>query len=942
MSFNHYDFDINPPHSSSTSGRGVQASSENKCPCCDSPSWCFILDNGNAVLCERTDVAPDGWKRTGTAKDGRPIYAKGSSRQSDRRYKGILPDPLDLRLEVYPKSDFPQWVEIGRDSRGIKELMIEFIYPDAQTGEAVGKVVRKQREDRQAVYDGKTKHIRPEHWAQPAYPGMKDGWWSDRGKGTKTWSLYREAEARDALASGECNVLIYGAGEQAVEAFRHLGLFSICAQGGEGTGDAQIINFLKRNTPQVFVIPPDNDEPGLKAGVKLQASCDRAKIPAVTINLKNIWALLPPKGDITNILNESGMSESEIIKRLEAEIRRAIFSRQELDRKASDPDERFKLELQAILAEADPLKKIRRRHDLSIHLGYNKSEIEEGLNELKQRTSTPKTQTYGLADFFDLESEGLRWLIPGLLPLGETVILAGAPKAGKSVLAIDAAFAVATGESAFLKERVTPGRVLIISVDESAQSTKAKLLKRGFRRKDAKNVEVMIGFDMSQLKTLEDRLETFKPSLVIIDNLKRIYHGRDISENSAEFADDIYTLKELLTRYGASGLLLHHTNKNDDALGVNKIRGSSAITGATWGVWLLEAIPKPDPNNKKKLIVDPKDPKRILSVFARDAEGQQLRIELDLENHSWDNLGGVGDSEEWEQDRKTLEQRIIAILTKNNHLPGLSGREIIELLGMSAEEGRGVYTVLSRMVGNRIITCRPAPGDKRCNIYSLPNQSPPDNSPEPPDSPPPPPPEPPDNDSGNTASNANSDPWAEPEDLHNPPPPPPCVSNVEYSAETHTEQEFQLLNNYSTNYSTITQQPEVVNTPVDYSNPDAVGVLEILNNPESKVGGGCVETESEPTFQPHQLTTPATAPAEAIAPAHPQRQKPAVATESVALTEFKVGDTVGHSDQYMAAYTYHGTVEKVVEDDILVRWVERQGKPNECEKYCACELRRLE
>lgn len=159
------------------------------------------------------------------------------------------------------------------------------------------------------------------------------------------------------------------------------------------------------------------------------------------------------------------------------------------------------------------------------------------------------------------------WLINNLLPLGETIILAGAPKSGKTLLAIDAAFAVATGES-FLGESVSQGRVLIISVDESPNSTKVKLMKLGFRKSDADNVRVMIQFDVTQMAKLEADLESFKPSLVIIDSLNRINHKQEISENSAEFADNIYTLKDLLTRYGASGILIHHTNKNDESLDV--------------------------------------------------------------------------------------------------------------------------------------------------------------------------------------------------------------------------------------------------------------------------------------------------------------------------------------------------------------------------------------
>jgi hypothetical protein len=55
-----------------------------------------------------------------------------------------------------------------------------------------------------------------------------------------------------------------------------------------------------------------------------------------------------------------------------------------------------------------------------------------------------------------------------------------------------------------------------------------------------------------------------------------------------------------------------------------------------------------------------------------------------------------------------------------------------------------------------------------------------------------------------------------------------------------------------------------------------------------------------------------------------------------------VGAAVTHADEYTVMCTYHGIVEKVAGDDILVRWAERQGKPNELETYHTSELRRLE
>ncbi len=496
---------------------------------------------------------------------------------------------------------------------------------------------------------------------------------------------------------------------------------------------------------------------------------------------------------------------SELTENIELEKVRQIstMSSYDWERKIIKPlkreldGDRFRLDLLNLLAIDDEVERIRQQAILAPKYQMSTSTLERALQLIEQRITTPKPQWFDLDTFFDQESQGQIWIIPDFLPACETIILAGSPKSGKTLLAIDCAFAVATGESTFLKEAVTQGRVLIVSVDESAHSTKAKLIKRGFRRSDASNVQVMTQFDVRQIKALEERLEVFRPTLVVIDSLKRITHSQQISENSAEFADNIYTIKELLTKYKASGILIHHTSKNQEAMGVDRIRGSSAIAGAAWGTWQLDHIPKPDPNNKKKLVIDPKDPKRILSVFSRDAEGQQLRIEFNPEDNSWVNQGGVGDSEEWLEERRTLKMRIIDALTRNTHKPGCSGREIIELMGMTPTEGRSVYSELNRMVSKRLISCHPAPGDKRYNVYSLTKESP-----------------------------------------HTPPSPPGCDLNADYIAEPYIQQGFPIVSKIVSNYSAITQQPMDEYPPADYLEVDTVSISEIVSNSESEKGGG--------------------------------------------------------------------------------------------------------
>jgi hypothetical protein len=219
-------------------------------------------------------------------------------------------------------------------------------------------------------------------------------------------------------------------------------------------------------------------------------------------------------------------------------------------------------------------------------------------------------------------------------------------------------------------------------------------------------------FNITQLGALERSLESFRPKLVVIDSVRRICAGREISENSAEFADYIYQLKELCAKYNAALLLIHHSNKNADAIGVEKVRGSTAIAGAVWGVWELTQKPKTDPNNKKKLIIDPKDPTRLLSITARDVEGQRLLIELDPENNHWINRGVEGVNPEEVKKQKCHAGRVIELL-KSVAPTGLEAGEINERLDI----GRGVYSIVNRLLAQKMIGSRPSTRDRRRTVY---------------------------------------------------------------------------------------------------------------------------------------------------------------------------------------------------------------------------------
>jgi RecA-family ATPase len=462
--------------------------------------------------------------------------------------------------------------------------------------------------------------------------------------------------------------------------------------------------------------------------------------------------------------------------------------------------ERFKLELLSLLQMEDPVERYRQIALLAPKYSMGARTIEKAMSAMKQRTQTPEIERLTFEDLLDSESEAMDWLVSGLLPVGETVLLCALPKVGKSKLAIDLAFSVATGESRFLGQETKQGKVLLITPDASKMSLKQELTKRGFRKQDSPNLHIFPRWTIDQMAVLEEELENFRPDLVVIDSLKKITAGKEISENSAEFADNIIALNDMLSRYRATGILVHHANKSNDAIGVERARGSTAIVGACWGTWMLERIPKKDPNNAKRMIVDPKDPKRIFTATSRDAEGTTLNIEFNLENNSWEFMGEVGLDKQEAQQQSTYQERILRVLQDNQR--NLSGPEIMELMGIGREQRNSVYTVLGRMENKRLINSRPAPGDKRFNLYSL------------------------------------SAPKSNDAIVISLPPPPPqeTVSDVDYYSETHTDKGFDNSQHNS---------QQIVNTKEDCASPEIAetleskGVNEIVNtNPLSQGGEG--------------------------------------------------------------------------------------------------------
>lgn len=188
-----------------------EASKSNPCPLCQKPDWCSATEDGKAVLCRRTDMAPDGWKMLPTrTKDGFPIFA------------------VEEKKAVRPKQS-RSWTYCNRNGNPL---------------------VRVWRVD-----DGK---------------GGKPARWQERWTG-KCWAkglediqrhdipVYRYEEVQNAITNDQAIFIVEG--EVCADILWGMGIPATTNIGGAGKWTASDTTDL---TGAKVVLCPDRDEPGLR------------------------------------------------------------------------------------------------------------------------------------------------------------------------------------------------------------------------------------------------------------------------------------------------------------------------------------------------------------------------------------------------------------------------------------------------------------------------------------------------------------------------------------------------------------------------------------------------------------------------------------------------------------------------------------------------------
>lgn len=232
----------------------------------------------------------------------------------------------------------------------------------------------------------------------------------------------------------------------------------------------------------------------------------------------------------------------------------------------------------------------------------------------------------------DMRLPPTRFCVQTLLPQGVT-ILGGAPKVGKSWLVLDLCVRVAKGEPIW-NLPTTKGATLYLCLEDTERRVQERLL--GITDDVPANA-----FFAVTAKTLADGLteqirqfvsEHPDTVLVAVDTFQMV-RGSDSDPSYASDYQEIQVLKKLADELGISLLLVHHLRKQGDSDPLNKLSGTTGISGAVDAVFVLDKSKRSQSG-------------ATLICTGRDIEYRELELRFERDACAWALVADSADAPE--------------------------------------------------------------------------------------------------------------------------------------------------------------------------------------------------------------------------------------------------------------------------------------------------------
>jgi hypothetical protein len=210
------------------------------------------------------------------------------------------------------------------------------------------------------------------------------------------------------------------------------------------------------------------------------------------------------------------------------------------------------------------------------------------------RTAPVRPDSWTAAELMTMEFPEPKWAVPGIIPEGAT-LLVGAPKTGKSWLALGLAVAVATGGKALGAIEVEPGPVLYLALEDTPRRLQDRLSKVLAKGAAPPNLRFAVTWPPLTAggEVLLDEWLTLNPAarLVIIDVLAKVRPplAGALSAYEADYRA-IGAIKAVADRHQVAAVVVHHDRKTrtDDFLA--DVSGTNGLAGAADAVAVLRRV----------------------------------------------------------------------------------------------------------------------------------------------------------------------------------------------------------------------------------------------------------------------------------------------------------------------------------------------------------------
>ena len=215
-------------------------------------------------------------------------------------------------------------------------------------------------------------------------------------------------------------------------------------------------------------------------------------------------------------------------------------------------------------------------------------------------------------------------VVQDVFPTG-LVVLAGPPKAAKTILSFQAAICVVKGQSLFGKFPTTPGRVLYIALEEFKDLTKSRLTTM-LDGSPLPPHSLRIEYNWPTMSKggvihIGNFLHTFPDTrLVVVDVLQRFKGHAKRGSYSLDY-EEMAKLQRLANHFGVAVVNLHHTTKKIPANWQAGLYGTQGLAGVADTSLLLE---RPDMGETGRLC-----------VTGRKCATRELTMRFDADSLRW-------------------------------------------------------------------------------------------------------------------------------------------------------------------------------------------------------------------------------------------------------------------------------------------------------------------